>query len=186
MTPTSNTIDFLKSEKESGVQARLFSTIRKAAAIILAVYLLLLAGIFSAWFYFKTASDNVSSGIATGNQRLAKLAKIESSQRLLKQRTTLLLRVFEEKDKSNYSLFLSKLDSITEGLVLLTQETIIPNGKNTITGYSENSLLLSDFIDKIPKENFLGFNTVNLVSLLRSETGSYTFTVELVNEDEKD
>ncbi len=174
-------IDFLSGQQsKTGKKAKIVHFLKVGSIIVLILYCLLTAAVFSYWFYLNTQGRKAQQEISTKKQKIESLKDIESTQVFLKQRLTALDKFFTNQVKTDLPKILSFFESI-KGEARLKQVNLTKEGEITISGGADNALILTDFLKKLEEDDRSKelFSTITLVSTDKQKTGNYLFSVLL-------
>jgi Tfp pilus assembly protein PilN len=155
---------------------------------IISILLLIVIALVSAYFYYETTQVKsqiklLNSDIDALRTKINSMASIEISTRNLEKKYTVLDKIL--KDRDNYSLLMTELESRKPGNVNITTFDI-RNDKLNVAGTGTDYISISSYISNLLNKNFEGGNaalknlftsvSLNEVSL-ESKTNNVNFTI---------
>lgn len=175
-------IDFLKAYKEPSLkEVKLLRFLKVGIFLFLICYCLLVGAAFSYWVYLRGENTRLGEQISLKKQRIGELRKIESLQIILKQRLSLLNKLFS-KSKPNYSQLLTYLQQVSPEGIIFKEIRINEDGEVNISAKAPSALVLSRFLENLsspsPSETSY-FSEMTLLAGSRQKDGSYNFSFSL-------
>ncbi len=174
-------IDFLSEQQsKTGKKAKIVHFLKVGSIIVLILYCLLTAAVFSYWFYLNTQGRKTQQEISIKKQKIESLKDVESVQTFLKQRLAALDKFFTNQAKTDLPEILDFFENIKDE-ARLKQVNLTKEGEITISGEADNALVLTDFLKKLEEEDQSKklFSTITLVSSDKQKTGNYLFSILL-------
>lgn len=174
-------IDFLSGQQlKTGKKTKIAHFLKVGSIVVLILYCLLTAIVFSYWFYLNTQGRKTQQEINIKKQKIESLENIESTQIFLKQRLTALDKFFTNQVKTDLPKILSFFERV-KGETRLKQINLTKEGEVTISGEASNALILTDFLKKLEEDDQSKelFSTITLVSTDKQKTGDYLFSILL-------
>ena len=170
-------IDFLSSRRKGGLkQAKIARLVNTASIVVLISYCLATAGAFSYWLYLQRQNQTVESEINLQKQKISQLQEIESWQLLLKQRLSLIDKLFS-RPKIDHRRVFDFLDQIIPAGVRVTDIELAEADEINVVGIADNAVILSVFLEELTSQDVSTgpFSEVTLFSTSRSIEGFYDF-----------
>jgi len=147
--------------------------------LLLILYCLVAAGIFSFWLVLRRQNEVVTSRIKFQEQRIKELKPVESLHAFLKQRLSTLAPLLT-KETVDYKETLTHLETLLPEGLTLTKIELNQEGNLSFTGTAPNAVVLSDFLERlISSEGDEFAKNAKLTSASRQEDGSYSFSLNL-------
>ena len=175
----SNEIDFLKGQRGiSLVKSNLFRSLKVGSIVVLLAYCLIIAAVFSYWFFLEKQSSDVNQQIAIQKTKVLSLEEIGSLQIVLKQRLSTLNKFFLSQKGQSFNNLLSYIGQISTQIKI--KELKMAKDKINLFSSSPNVPILESFLQELKNdESSALFSQITLSSLDRQEDGSYFFNLVL-------
>jgi len=172
-------IDFLKGQRGTTFsKTKLAHTLKVGSIMVLLAYLLVVAAVFSYWFFLERQGVDINREIAAKKTKIESLKEVESLQVVLKQRLSTLDKFFLAQKGTTVDDLLAYIGQVSSQIEI--KELKINENKVNLSGSATNILTLENFLQELKNENSsVLFSQVILSSLDRQEDGSYFFNLVL-------
>lgn len=179
-------VDLLQPEEISPVEKRRALALKTGTIFLVVFYCLFIVAVFAFWLVTQQEAKIVTERLETKQAKLTELREVEVLQLLLKQRLSSLFKVVEV-GKPSLKSQLNYLESLVpEGV---TQENIQWNSDESVktSGIAGNALVLSDYLERLKEaadKKKVAKST--LLSATRQEEGVYSFSLEILLEEQEE
>lgn len=167
-------INLLPGIKPTLEEKRVSKKIRTWGTVILAGYVIFVAGIFIIGATLSLQRSQVKGKVTALEQQIKSEQKKESLELALKGRIGEVGKII--KGRVSYASLITKILSLAPTGVSF-QELDFSQSKISLSGEATNALVMTDFLEKLKKET--DFSWVYLNSLSRTKTGGYSFSLEI-------
>ena len=164
----------LLPKKERQEKTASFKTTQPVAVVILVIYVIFIAGLFSFSFYISTQEKRIKKEESQLGVKVQALAKRESLAVTLKTRVEAASQIL--KNRLSHKELLARIEKFALPGVALT-EVQIKSGQTIFSGTVQNVQILGDFFDAFQKTES-SWLLVEMTSLSRRIDGIYDFSFE--------
>jgi len=168
-----------KPEKEFEFQP----LIRVFTTVLIIIYILVLAGVFSYYFYLSQKENRVADEVSRKEKQIKRLTRIESLQATVKSRTQALNWIFErEEDRIGLAESLERLKELTDERVVIKSLQVFDFGSTvSLSGSVSQVTDLIHFFEQFFVNPRARKNIENLtVGRLTKNKAGYSFTITLI------
>jgi len=173
-------INLLKARQ--GISEKKLALIRKTRVVSfigLAIYCLLVGGLFSFLLILQGQESEIERKIDVQKRRITQLKEVETMHVFLKQRLSNLVS-FYDQGKIDYPEVITQLEALLPDQVELNSFDMNEEGKLNLRGEAANAVVLADFFNRVlsPTNDEIA-QRAELSSASRQGDGSYSFSLSL-------